>query len=195
MYNVKNSLITFAWHALQKDDSNSFNYARNGDDDLRDGRGGKPTYADTGFRYGQQSPPTERSCPFSLPWRKREMKRIDRRPLQTTFRLACVSTLGLLFLSAAAKADAVLEWNAIAVNTTVANTQNPFAQARTAAITQLAVFEAVNSITGEYHPYLQGIVVAPPGASADAATIQAAYRVLITFFLRALGQGHRNCRL
>jgi len=78
-----------------------------------------------------------------------------------------------LFGSAVAKADVVLDWNAIAVNTAIANKQNPFAEARSAAIVQLAVFESVNAITGEYHPYL-GTIVAPPGASPDAAAIQAA---------------------
>ncbi|MFZ0861689.1 MAG: vanadium-dependent haloperoxidase [Candidatus Sulfotelmatobacter sp.] len=86
-----------------------------------------------------------------------------------------------LFGSAVAKADAVLDWNVIAVNTAIANAQNPFAQARTVAIVQLAVFESVNAITGEYHPYL-GTIVAPPGACPDAAAIQAAYRVLSTYF-------------
>jgi hypothetical protein len=87
----------------------------------------------------------------------------------------------LLLGSAIAKADAVVDWNAIAVNTANANRQNPFAQARTVAIAQLAVFEAVNAITGDYHPYL-GSIVAPPGASAEAAAVQAAYRVLSTYF-------------
>jgi membrane-associated phospholipid phosphatase len=83
--------------------------------------------------------------------------------------------------STLARADAVLDWNVIAVNTAIANAQSPFAQARTVAIVQLAVFESVNAITGEYHPYL-GTIVAPPGASADAAAVQAAYRVLSTYF-------------
>jgi PAP2 superfamily len=87
----------------------------------------------------------------------------------------------LWFGSAAAKADDVLDWNVIAVNTAVANGQNPFAQARSVAVVQLAVFESVNAITGKYHPYL-GTITAPPGASPDAAAIEAAYRVLITFF-------------
>jgi hypothetical protein len=87
----------------------------------------------------------------------------------------------LLFGSAIARADVVLDWNVIAVNTAIANNQNPFAQARYGAIVQLAVFEAVNSITGDYHPYL-GTVTAPPGASAEAAAIEAAYRVLVTYF-------------
>ncbi|MBB5340866.1 vanadium-dependent haloperoxidase [Tunturiibacter gelidoferens] len=90
--------------------------------------------------------------------------------------------IATLFGSAVAKADAVLDWNVIAVNTAVTNRQNPFAQARYAAIVQLAVFESVNAITGEYHPYL-GTIVAPPGASPEAAAIQAAYRVLSTYFL------------
>ena len=93
----------------------------------------------------------------------------------------CMLMATLLFGSAVAKADAVLDWNAIAVDTAIANGQNPFAQARYAAIVQLAVFEAVNSITGDYRPYL-GTIVAPHGASADAAAIQAAYRVLSTYF-------------
>jgi hypothetical protein len=80
-----------------------------------------------------------------------------------------------------AKADEVLGWNEIAVNTAVANGQNPLAQARYTAIVQLAVFEAVNAITGDYRPYL-GNIVAPHGASAKAAAIEAAYRVLSTYF-------------
>jgi hypothetical protein len=89
--------------------------------------------------------------------------------------------IAALFGAAVAKADAVLDWNVIAVNTAVTNGQNPFAQARYAAIVQLAVFESVNAITGEYHPYL-GTIVAPPGACPEAAAIQAAYHVLNTYF-------------
>jgi len=53
-----------------------------------------------------------------------------------------------------------------------ANGQNPFAQARMRQIVQLAVFEAVNTITRDYQPYL-GNIVAPPGASAEAALSRA----------------------
>jgi PAP2 superfamily len=87
----------------------------------------------------------------------------------------------LLFAAVTARADTVLDWNEIAVNTAVANGQNPFDLSRVAAITQLAVFEAVDAITGDYKPYL-GTITAPPGASADAAAIQAAYRVLSTYY-------------
>jgi hypothetical protein len=81
----------------------------------------------------------------------------------------------------AAGADVVLDWNAIAVSTAVSQGASPFAQARFLAITQLAVFEAVNAITDDYQPYL-GTVIAPLGASADAAAVAAAYKVLKNYF-------------
>jgi hypothetical protein len=81
----------------------------------------------------------------------------------------------------AARADVVLDWNAIAVSTLVSQGQSPYAHSRFMAITQLAVFEAVNAITRDYKPYL-GTVVAPAGASADAAAIAAAYQVLKNYF-------------
>jgi hypothetical protein len=109
------------------------------------------------------------------------MKRMDHKRTKRTFGLLCLLTVSWWFGSAAARADVVLDWNVIAVNTAIANGQNPFAQARYAAIVQLAVFEAVNTITGDYQPYL-GTITAPPGASAEAAAIQAAYRVLSTYF-------------
>ena len=108
------------------------------------------------------------------------MKRMHSGAGQRTFGL-CMLMATLLLGTVVAKADSVLDWNVIAVDTAVANGQNPFAQARYAAIVQLAVFEAVNAITGDYRPYI-GTIVAPHGASADAAAIQAAYRMLSTYF-------------
>jgi hypothetical protein len=81
----------------------------------------------------------------------------------------------LLYSVVPARADVVLDWN-VTMLTTLAG-QNPFATARLAAITQLAVFEAVNAITGEYDAYL-GTIVAPAGASTDAAAASAAHDVL-----------------
>jgi hypothetical protein len=73
----------------------------------------------------------------------------------------------------------VLQWNEIAVNTIGA--QPPFPSARFMAIVQVAVFEAVNAITGEYEPYL-GTITAPQGASPEAAAVAAAHGVLKAFF-------------
>jgi hypothetical protein len=77
---------------------------------------------------------------------------------------------------AVAAADVVQDWNAHALTAT--NGQNPFLQARSIAIVQLAVFEAINAVVGDYEPYL-GTVSAPVGASVDAAAIEAAYRTLL----------------
>src|SRR5262245_19579081 len=79
----------------------------------------------------------------------------------------------------AARADAVTDWNVIMQATVTAPPTTPFFQARWGAIVQLAVFEAVNSIEGDYEPYL-GIIDAPAGASPDAAAIAAAHRTLVT---------------
>jgi hypothetical protein len=98
-------------------------------------------------------------------------------------------TGGALVLSAllwarptVSSADVVLDWNAIMVTTV--GSQNPFAQARFAAITQLAVFEAVNAITRDHKPYL-GAVAGRVDASAEAAAVAAAHGVLRHYFPQA----------
>lgn len=98
-------------------------------------------------------------------------------------RVSATALVAILCLPAAAAqatapSDVVLEWNAIMVTTT--RSLNPFAQARTAAITQLAVFEAVNSISGDFEPYI-GSIPAAPGASDEAAAVTAAHDVLATY--------------
>ena len=64
------------------------------------------------------------------------------------YRMSVVVVAVALLLSKAsvAHADVVVDWNTIMLNTI--SGQNPFAQARLSAITQLAVFEAVNACTG-----------------------------------------------
>jgi hypothetical protein len=89
--------------------------------------------------------------------------------------LSLVLTAG----SSGVRTDVVLDWNAIMATTVAA--QNPFAQTRLAAITQLAVFEAVNACTERYQPYL-GTVTAPAGASAEAAATAAAHGILKHYF-------------
>jgi hypothetical protein len=89
------------------------------------------------------------------------------------------SIAALLLLPALGNADVVQDWNAIMQNTV--SSQPPFPQARLAAITQLAVFEAVNAITRDYKPYL-GTITAPASASAEAAAAAAAHAVLKNYF-------------
>ena len=95
--------------------------------------------------------------------------------------LICILILSSLLRATAARADSVIDWNVIAINTAVTANANPFAQGRYAAIVQLAVFEAVNSVTREYQPYL-GTITQRPGASPDAAAVEAAYDVLSHYF-------------
>ena len=59
---------------------------------------------------------------------------------------------------------------------------SPFNQARVGAIVQLAVFEAVNAITGEYEPYLNPPTVAPARGIRGSSVIIAAHKVLTTYF-------------
>ena len=93
-------------------------------------------------------------------------------------------TLGLaailLFNSQISRADAVSDWNKIMIGI-VRTAPNAFFQARFAAITQLAVFEAVNACSPKYQPYL-GTITAPLDASPDAAAIAAAHDVLEHYF-------------
>src|SRR5262245_10591239 len=95
-------------------------------------------------------------------------------------RVAMILAIALLAAApSAARADVVTDWNLIMQTTVSTAPTNPFYQARWGAIVQLAVFEAVNSITGDYDPYV-GIIDAPAGASPEAAAIAAAHRTLVT---------------
>jgi hypothetical protein len=104
--------------------------------------------------------------------------------MRRSIRTAAAACGMLLSTCALSANDPVLEWNAIMVSTTAA--QNPIIQARFAAITQLAVFEAVNAIEKDFDPYL-GTVAAPRAASAEAAAVAAAFTVLKEYFPNAPG--------
>ena len=64
---------------------------------------------------------------------------------------------------------------------TTVGSQNPFAQARIAAIVHLAMFEAINAIKRDYESYLPDPVSVAHPASAEAAAIAAAHRVLVAY--------------
>ncbi len=75
--------------------------------------------------------------------------------------------------------DAVLEWNRITFDQLL--DQPPPLQMRFGAIVQLAVFEAVNSVDGEYQSTVD-LPRSSPGAFAPAAAVSAAHRVLRSYF-------------
>lgn len=78
------------------------------------------------------------------------------------------------------RADAVSDWNKIMASV-VRTAPNAFFQGRYAAITEVAVFEAVNACTQQFHPYL-GTISAPSDALPEAAAIAAAHDVLAHYF-------------
>ena len=96
--------------------------------------------------------------------------------------LAGVAAVVSLAAPAAARADAVIDWNVIASNAIVTTAgQPPAVSALSYAIVQGAVYDAVNAIDRGYRPYL----VAPPANpwdSKDAAAATAAYRMLAWLF-------------
>jgi vanadium-dependent haloperoxidase-like protein len=83
--------------------------------------------------------------------------------------------------------DSVRVWNAHALaalfNAPTATVpgagQTPPVGAQHMAMTQLAVYDAVNSIHGGYEPYLDGLPSAAPSSSLDAAVATAAHHVLV----------------
>ena len=86
--------------------------------------------------------------------------------------------VGLLLLAAPAlsRADAVVDWNAIAAQGMAG--PNPLPHTRQFAILHVAMYDAVISVTRDHAPY--GFAVeAPAGASPEAAAIAAAHAVLV----------------
>jgi hypothetical protein len=74
-------------------------------------------------------------------------------------------------------ADEVTDWVQVMVSALTATNTSPQNAGRIGAITQAAVFDAVNGIHPKYHPYFV-TAAGPRGASQRAAAVQAAYVVL-----------------
>jgi hypothetical protein len=81
-------------------------------------------------------------------------------------------------LSAPARADAVTEWDVIAFNAAEASGKIGPATSCDIAMAHLAMHDALNAIDRRYNPYAYD-VVAPRGASPDAAIAAAAHGVLV----------------
>jgi hypothetical protein len=87
----------------------------------------------------------------------------------------------ILCAVAAARADAVTDWNATVEQALRNPTPAPAVQNRTASIVHAAIFDAVNGITRKYTP-VRVTDFAPPGAHAEAAAVQAAHTALSGLF-------------
>ena len=96
--------------------------------------------------------------------------------------LRAVGLSSLILLSVTTvRADTVLDWNVTALKTTAAAPFNPPVESRNLAIVHAAMFDAVNSIVGEYSPYAIELR-APDGASPDAAAAAAAHYALVQLY-------------
>jgi len=93
--------------------------------------------------------------------------------------LAVAGVVGTVLLgSHVARADVVTDWNATAVDIGRKLALGPNPASRLVAITQIAVFEAVNSVGREYAPYHAYITPNGP-VNLDATVAQAAHDALV----------------
>jgi hypothetical protein len=80
-----------------------------------------------------------------------------------------------------ATADVVTDWSEKAVAAGYAARQGPPPHTRIVAMTQLAMYEAMNSVDARFRPY-RARLQAEPGASRDAAGASAAHYVLVRVY-------------
>lgn len=83
--------------------------------------------------------------------------------------------------AAQSSTDMVLDWNTTALKATAGAAFNPPVESRNLAIVHAAIFDAVNSIVGEFRPYAVK-VRRHPGASSAAAAAAAAHSALISLY-------------
>src|SRR5262249_10394682 len=96
-------------------------------------------------------------------------------------RKPCLPRVELLEDRCLLSADVVLEWNQLAVHAVGQARVSPVVASRALAITQAAVYDAVNAIDRSFAPY-HAHVHASRGASLEAAAAQAAHDTLTALF-------------
>jgi PAP2 superfamily len=95
---------------------------------------------------------------------------------------SCLLVFVVVTLSAGpARADEVTDWNQTMLRAALIGATSPPVTSRVAAIVQAAVFDAVNGIARRYTP-IHVAPAGPPGASQDAAAVQAAYATLVQLY-------------
>ncbi len=88
----------------------------------------------------------------------------------------------LALASALHAGNVVADWNTIGATTVITNgAKVPGASTVWLAYSSLAMYDAVNAITGEYEPFYYR-VAGPANASIDAAVVAAAHRILVNYF-------------
>jgi hypothetical protein len=100
--------------------------------------------------------------------------------MKTGILVVCSALIGAL-MPALAAAGVIVDWNNQLLQAVKETSTNPPNASRAMAMTSAAVFDAVNSIEGNFKPYhFTGFAAA--GASAEAAAAQAAHDVMLHLF-------------
>ena len=89
--------------------------------------------------------------------------------------------IAALLTAALSYADMVSDWNNTTLVSIKANMGSPMRDALVLATVHAAVYEAVNSVEGNYRVY-RALEPSAKGASAEAAAAAAAHRVLVSLF-------------
>jgi membrane-associated phospholipid phosphatase len=87
----------------------------------------------------------------------------------------------LLGVAGPVRADVITDWVNITVGVIHNDKTPPPKASRALAMVQVAVFDAVNSLTGGYNPYFVADP-APVGASPEAAALGAAHKITVALF-------------
>lgn len=90
-------------------------------------------------------------------------------------------SIWLLLVSPVARADVILDWNALALDCIRSDTTSPTLSSRNLAILHSAIYDAVNSVTRTHQPY-RFQLTAPTNASPEAAAVAAAYQVILNLY-------------
>lgn len=102
--------------------------------------------------------------------------------------------LSLFFISSIARGDVITDWNQLLNNTFAAegSLATPPANARTMGMVDAAMYDAVNSITQNYSPYLGIYSPTTAGSSSDmtAAAATAANLVMQSIYSDSFGPGN-----
>ena len=93
-------------------------------------------------------------------------------------KFALLLSLVLLSVTPIAKADKVTDWNAIGAQTLLVAGNAGAAGSVDMAYMHIAIYDSVNALEGGYTVFAVSPSNVPPGASAEAATVEAAYRTL-----------------
>jgi hypothetical protein len=97
-------------------------------------------------------------------------------------KFAVLLLLVLLSLTPVVKANKVTDWNAIAAQVLITGGNAGAAGSVDMAYVHIAIYDSVNAIEGGYTVFAVNPSNVPPGASAEAATVEAAYRTLRSLY-------------